>query len=56
LSGSDNWPLADGHWMPKEFYSAIMLMFGIREEDEWVTETLAWWNGCIFLSFFMSSF
>ena len=43
--------------MPKEFYSAIMLAFGIRvgshdnevkndgedeEENEWVTETLAW--------------
>ena len=48
--------------MPEEFYSAIMLAFGIwvgghedevendgedEEEDEWVTETLAWWNGCV---------
>ena len=50
--------------MPEEFYSAIMLAFGIRvsghedevendsedeEEDEWVTETLSWWNGCVFI-------
>ena len=57
--------------MPEEFYSAIMLTFGIRvsghkdkvktdsedeEENKWVMETLAWWNGCIFLSVFMSSF
>ncbi|KAF8226443.1 hypothetical protein L208DRAFT_1301684, partial [Tricholoma matsutake] len=70
LSRSDDWRLADRNWMPEEFYSAIMLAFGIRvsshddevendseeEEDEWVMETLAWWNGYIFLSHFMSSF
>jgi hypothetical protein len=71
LSGSDDWRLADRNWMPEEFYSAIMLAFGIRvgshedevendsedkEEDEWVMETLTWWNGCVFLSRFMSSF
>ena len=58
LSGSDDWRLADGNWTPEEFYSVIMLTFGIRvsghevedendsedEEDEWVMETLAWWN------------
>jgi hypothetical protein len=56
LSGSDNWRLTDGNWTPEEFYSVIMLVFGIRvsgredevendsedeEEDEWVMETLS---------------
>lgn len=34
--------------MLQEFYQIIMELFE-DEEDEWVLETLAWWNQCVIL-------
>ncbi|KAH9984331.1 hypothetical protein BJV77DRAFT_966229 [Russula vinacea] len=47
LLSFEEWGAEDGQFMLQEFYQIIMELFE-DEEDEWVLETLAWWNQKIF--------
>jgi hypothetical protein len=50
LLSCEEWGTEDGLFILKEFYYAILEMFDDKE-DEWVVETLAWWNEYVFILF-----
>jgi hypothetical protein len=43
LSSCEEWGAEDGLFILQDFYQAVLELFD-DEEDEWVIETLAWWN------------
>jgi hypothetical protein len=43
----------DGLFILQDFYKAILKLFA-DEEDEWVIDTLAWWNEYVICLFFLS--
>jgi hypothetical protein len=43
LSSCEEWGAEDGLFILQDFYKAILELFA-DEEDEWVIDTLAWWN------------
>ena len=43
LSSCEEWGVEDGQFILQDFYEAILELFE-DEEDEWVVDTLTWWN------------
>jgi hypothetical protein len=49
LSSCEEWGAEDGQFVLQDFYTTIIELFE-DEEDEWVKETLGWWNKYVFVS------
>ena len=45
LCSCEQWGAEDGQFILRNFYIAILELFG----DVWVIETLAWWNECLII-------
>lgn len=54
LSSCEEWGAEDGNFILEAFYKVIMELFE-DEEDQWVIDTLDWWNKCIMTPFFFLS-
>ncbi|KAK0438852.1 uncharacterized protein EV420DRAFT_1651270 [Desarmillaria tabescens] len=48
LSSKDGWTEQDGAFDMTAFYDSIVALFESHPDDEWMVETLAWWNEQIF--------
>jgi len=53
LSSCKEWGAEDGNFILERFYKMILELFEDME-DEWVIETLAWWNACVSILFLLS--
>lgn len=49
LSSCEEWGAEDGQFILQDFYHAIIELFE-DEEDEWVEQTLGWWNKYVLVS------
>jgi hypothetical protein len=44
LSDKDDWRLDDGLFKKEEFFHMIVCLFETDPDDDWVEDTLQWWN------------
>jgi hypothetical protein len=44
LCDKDNWRLDDGLFNNEEFFHIIVCLFETDPDDDWVKDTLQWWN------------
>jgi len=44
LCDKDNWRLDDGLFNKEEFFNIIVRLFESDPDDDWVKDTIQWWN------------
>ncbi len=49
LSSKDTWCRVDGAFQMDVFYDVIVDLFEKYPDNEWVVDTLSWWNDYIFI-------
>ncbi len=47
LSSDEEWGFIDNPFNYEAFYKNIVTLFEDDPEDQWVIETLEWWNECV---------